>query len=79
MLRLDVTSDQSVHDCVQEVLARAGRIHLLVNNAGTLTTGAIEEFSIEEAKSQFETNFFGVARMTKEVLPHNEEAEGGVR
>jgi short-subunit dehydrogenase len=69
MLRLDVTSDQSAHDCVQDVIAQAGRIDVLVNNAGTLTTGAIEEFSIEEAKSQFETNFFGVARMTKEVLP----------
>lgn len=68
-LRLDVTSDQSAHECVQEVLALAGRVDALVNNAGTLTTGAIEEFSIEEAKSQFETNFFGVARMTKEVLP----------
>ena len=60
MLRLDVTSDQSADDCVQEVLALAGRIDILVNNAGTLTMGAIEEFSIEEAKSQFETNFFGV-------------------
>jgi short-subunit dehydrogenase len=68
-LRLDVTSDQSVHECVHEVLARAGRIDVLVNNAGTLTTGAIEEFSIAEAKSQFETNFFGVARVTREVLP----------
>lgn len=69
MLKLDVTSDQSALECVQEVLALAGRIDALVNNAGTLTTGAIEEFTIEEAKSQFETNFFGVARMTKEVLP----------
>jgi short-subunit dehydrogenase len=42
---------------------------VLVNNAGTLTSGAIEEFSIEEAKSQFDTNFFGLARVTKEVLP----------
>jgi NAD(P)-dependent dehydrogenase (short-subunit alcohol dehydrogenase family) len=69
MLMLDVTSDQSVHACVQEVLALAGRIDVLVNNAGTLTSGAIEEFSIEEAKSQFDTNFFGLARVTKEVLP----------
>jgi NAD(P)-dependent dehydrogenase (short-subunit alcohol dehydrogenase family) len=77
MLRLDVTSDQSVHDCVREVLAMAGRIDVLVNNAGTLTTGAIEEFSIDEAKSQFETNFFGVARMTKEVLPMMRGQKGG--
>jgi NAD(P)-dependent dehydrogenase (short-subunit alcohol dehydrogenase family) len=77
MLKLDVTSDGSVQECVQDVLTSAGRIDVLVNNAGTLTAGAIEEFSIEEAKAQFETNFFGVARMVKQVLPVMREQRAG--
>ena len=69
MLALDVTSDESVRACVRSVLDRSGRLDLLVNNAGFVVSGAIEETSIEEAKAQFETNFFGVMRVTREVLP----------
>jgi NAD(P)-dependent dehydrogenase (short-subunit alcohol dehydrogenase family) len=69
MLALDVDSDASVRSCVRSVLDEAGSIDLLVNNAGFVLSGAIEETSVEEAKSQFETNFFGVVRMTREVLP----------
>lgn len=69
MLKLDVCSDESVHDCVQAVMKSAGRIDVLVNNAGYELVGALEETTIDEAKSQFETNFFGVVRMAKAVLP----------
>lgn len=69
MLGLDVTSDVSVRACVRSILDHAGRLDLVVNNAGFVLSGAIEETSIEEAKSQFETNFFGVMRVTREVLP----------
>lgn len=69
MLKLDVCSDDSVHDCIQNVMKRAGRIDVLVNNAGYELVGALEETTIHEAKSQFETNLFGVARMVKAVLP----------
>jgi NAD(P)-dependent dehydrogenase (short-subunit alcohol dehydrogenase family) len=69
LLPLDVGADESVRSCVQTVLARAGRIDCLVNNAGYVLGGAAEEVSIEEAKRQFETNFFGVMRMVKAVLP----------
>lgn len=62
---LDVRDDESV----ARFVARAPRIDALVNNAGFALAGAIEETSIEEAKAQFETNFFGVARMVKAVLP----------
>ena len=77
MLKLDVNSDISAKACVGEVLARAGRLDVLVNNAGFALAGAAEETSIEEAKEQFETNFFGVVRMVKAVLPHMREARSG--
>jgi NAD(P)-dependent dehydrogenase (short-subunit alcohol dehydrogenase family) len=69
MLPLDVRDDASVAACVAAVTARAGRLDLLVNNAGFEQAGALEELSLEEARAQFETNFFGVVRMVKEVLP----------
>jgi short-subunit dehydrogenase len=77
ILKLDVNSDASAKACVDEVLSRAGRLDVLVNNAGYALGGAAEETSIEEAKEQFETNFFGVARMVKAVLPHMREARSG--
>ena len=69
MLQLDVTSDESVDACIQTLMHKTGRINVLVNNAGYGLHGAIEETSIGEAKSQFETNFFGTVRMVKAVLP----------
>jgi len=69
MLPLDVRQDGSVKACVDAVLARAARLDVLVNNAGYLLAGALEDVSIEEAKDQFETNFFGTVRMVRAVLP----------
>jgi NAD(P)-dependent dehydrogenase (short-subunit alcohol dehydrogenase family) len=77
MLTLDVCSDASVKACVDGVLRKAGRIDALVNNAGYLLSGAIEEATMEEAKAQLETNFFGVARMVKAVLPAMRRARSG--
>jgi NAD(P)-dependent dehydrogenase (short-subunit alcohol dehydrogenase family) len=69
MVPLDVRSDASVRACVDMVLQRAGHLDVLVNNAGYVQAGAIEEVSLDQAKAQFETNFFGVVRMVKAVLP----------
>jgi len=77
LLKLDVNSDASAKACVDEVLARAGRLDVLVNNAGFALGGAVEETSIEEAKEQFETNFFGVVRMVKAALPHMRAGRSG--
>jgi NAD(P)-dependent dehydrogenase (short-subunit alcohol dehydrogenase family) len=77
MLVLDVCSDASVQSCVEGLLRKAGRIDVLVNNAGYLLSGAIEEATLEEARAQLETNFFGVARMVKAVLPAMRRARSG--
>ena len=69
VLQLDVTDDKSVTDAINVISNRQGRIDVLVNNAGYEHHGAVEELSIEEIKTQFETNFFGAVRVMKAVLP----------
>jgi NAD(P)-dependent dehydrogenase (short-subunit alcohol dehydrogenase family) len=69
LLQLDVRSNDSVKSCVDRFLERMGRIDVLINNAGYLQSGAIEEVTVEEAQAEFETNYFGVVRMIKAVLP----------
>jgi NAD(P)-dependent dehydrogenase (short-subunit alcohol dehydrogenase family) len=71
MLALDVTSDQSVEAAITKVMRSGGRIDLLVNNAGfSIAPAGAEESSIAQARSIFDTNFFGLVRMTRAVLPH---------
>jgi NAD(P)-dependent dehydrogenase (short-subunit alcohol dehydrogenase family) len=71
LLPLDVTSDESVAAAVKEVVRREGRIDLVVNNAGfSVAPAGAEESSIAQAKSMFDTNFFGIVRMTRAVVPH---------
>jgi NAD(P)-dependent dehydrogenase (short-subunit alcohol dehydrogenase family) len=71
MLPLDVTSEESVEAAVGELLRREARIDLLVNNAGFgVAPAAAEESSIAQARSIFDTNFFGIVRMTRAVVPH---------
>src|SRR5947199_10053630 len=78
MLPLDVTSDKSVAAAVREVLRLDGRIDLLVNNAGfSIAPAGAEESSMEQARSIFETNFFGIVRMTRAVVPHMRRQGGG--
>ena len=69
MLACDVTDDGSVATLVEEVLARAGRIDLLVNNAGIGLLGGAEESSIAQAQALYDVNVFGVLRVTSAVLP----------
>ena len=71
MLQLDVTNDLSVEGTVRELIRLEGRIDLLVNNAGFgVAPAGAEESSIEQAKAIFETNFFGLVRVTRAVVPH---------
>ena len=69
LLPLDVTSDESAAACVADVIARAGRIDVLISNAGVDLVGAAEECSLEDAQWLFGTNFFGAARIVKAAVP----------
>jgi NAD(P)-dependent dehydrogenase (short-subunit alcohol dehydrogenase family) len=78
MLTLDVTQDESVEAAVGEVMRLDGRIDLLVNNAGFgVAPAGAEESSIELARSIFDTNFFGIVRMTRAIVPHMRRQGGG--
>jgi NAD(P)-dependent dehydrogenase (short-subunit alcohol dehydrogenase family) len=68
-VQLDVTDENSVKNAIQSILSESGRIDLLVNNAGYGLTGAFEDIGIDEIKALYETNLFGVIRVTQAVLP----------
>lgn len=69
ILQLDVTDEESVKEAIHKITNEQERIDVLVNNAGYALVGPFEELSIEEFKEQFETNVFGVIRVTQAVLP----------
>jgi short-subunit dehydrogenase len=69
LVPLDVRDQASVNACGAEVRSRAGRIDVLINNAGVNLVGAVEETSIAQAQALFDTNVFGVLRMIQAVLP----------
>lgn len=69
MVPMDVTSDDAVESAVQTVLSKEGRIDVLICNAGTGIAGSIEDTTVEEAKGQLETNFFGALRVIRSLLP----------
>jgi NAD(P)-dependent dehydrogenase (short-subunit alcohol dehydrogenase family) len=77
LLSLDVLSDLSVETCIETVLHRAGRIDLLVNNAGYALGGALEENTASSAYAQFDTNVFGALRLINAVLPIMRRQGGG--
>src|SRR5215207_2198818 len=78
VIQLDVNDDLSVKNAIGEIISGKGRIDILVNNAGYGLVGPIEDISLEELKAQFETNLFGVIRVTKQVLPiMRRQKEGG--
>jgi NAD(P)-dependent dehydrogenase (short-subunit alcohol dehydrogenase family) len=71
MLPLDVTSDASVDAAIRDLIRLEGRIDVLVNNAGFgVAPAGAEESSMEQARAIFDTNFFGIIRMTRAVVPH---------
>lgn len=69
ILPLDVTDQQSVDLAIKKIITSEGRLDVLVNNAGIMVYGTIENVTIEEAQKIFNVNFFGVMRITQAVLP----------
>jgi len=69
VVALDVTSNDSVNSGVSNVLAKAGRIDVLINNAGIASAGVSEAFTDEQVTSLFDVNVIGLHRVTKAVLP----------
>ncbi len=78
VIALDVTDDASASAAVTDVLARHGRIDVLVNNAGVGLSGPVEDFPMEKARTAIETNFWGPVRMSRLVLPSMRAQGSGV-
>jgi len=77
-IQLDVCNEESVKNAVEYVLEREGTIDILINNAGFGIAGSVEDTSTEEAQKQFDTNFFGVHRMLRHVLPVMRKNQKGI-
>ncbi len=78
ILRLDVNEDYAAENVLKQFIETHAKIDVLINNAGFGIAGPIEETSIDEAKAQFETNFFGIVRMIKATLPFMRSQKGGL-
>jgi NAD(P)-dependent dehydrogenase (short-subunit alcohol dehydrogenase family) len=76
-LAMDVTDDQSTQTAVERILGEAGRVDVLVNNAGYGSYGPVEDVPLSEAWRQFDVNVFGAARLIQLVLPHMREQRDG--
>jgi NAD(P)-dependent dehydrogenase (short-subunit alcohol dehydrogenase family) len=76
-LEMDVCDDGSVQSAVASIHQKAGAIDVLINNAGFVQVGAVEDLSMEDWRRQFETNFFGVLRVTQAVLPRMRDRRRG--
>jgi short-subunit dehydrogenase len=77
-IKLDVTDEKSVNDAIKTIKSDAGRIDVLVNNAGYGLTGSLEDLLMSEIKAQYETNVFGLIRVTQAVLPIMREQKSGI-
>jgi NAD(P)-dependent dehydrogenase (short-subunit alcohol dehydrogenase family) len=78
LVQCDVTSDESVKNAVSYIIAKEGKIDLLVNNAGLGMAGSIEDSEIEEIRNIFNTNVAGTIRTCKAVLPYMRRQKSGL-
>ncbi len=77
VLALDVTDDASMQAGIDSIISMSGRIDVLVNNAGYGSYGAVEDVSLQEARTQFDVNVFGAVRLIQLVLPHMRRNRSG--
>ncbi|WP_458720884.1 SDR family oxidoreductase [Candidatus Nitrosocosmicus sp. R] len=78
IFEMDVDIDRSVYEAIEKITTEFGKIDVLVNNAGYGLFGALEDFSMDEIKNQFETNVFGVIRVIRKVLPIMRQQKAGI-
>ena len=77
-LEMDVTNQEHIDEAINQIISEQGRVDVLVNNAGLGVYGAIEDVSMEDIYYQYDVNLFGLARVTKAVLPYMREKESGL-
>ena len=77
MVALDVTKKESITSCIKSIIAKEGKLDILINNAGMGITGPIEDTPTHEMRRVFDTNFFGAIDVIKEVLPHMRKNNSG--
>ncbi|CAM3417810.1 SDR family NAD(P)-dependent oxidoreductase [Parendozoicomonas haliclonae] len=77
-LFLDITDEENIQSIVSRIMDCEGRIDVLWNNAGFGLYGAIEDVSLDDARRLFETNLFGLSRLSQEVLPHMRKNRSGL-
>ncbi len=78
IVEMDVDNDNSVKTTIEKIISERNRIHILVNNAGYGLFGALEDLPMEEIKRQYETNVFGVIRVSQNVLPIMRSQRDGI-
>ncbi len=78
ILRMDLTDAVSIHEAVEAVISKEGRIDVLINNAGMHSAGPVETIPGRFIRLQMDTNFLGLVHLTKEVLPYMRKQGGGM-
>ena len=78
IVELDVTDDASVEQAITSVIARTGRLDIVVNNAGVAYSGPLEAYTPEQVRQQFETNVFGMLRVNRAALPQMRQQGRGL-
>ena len=76
-IKMDILKDRNIDDVVNQIINEQNRIDILINNAGYGLWGAVETISIDEAKRQFDVNIFGLAYLTKKIIPFMREQKSG--
>ena len=78
VLDLDVTKDDSVDKALRAAVDKAGRLDVVINNAGFPVVGLLETITVDQAQSQFDTNFFGCVRVNRAALPYMRKQKSGL-
>ena len=76
-IKMDILKERNIDDVVNQIIKEQNRVDVLINNAGYGLWGAVETISIDEAKRQFDVNIFGLAYLTKKIIPLMREKKSG--